>query len=64
MGYDDFVVEIRSATLALNRNGFPATDPSTPLHAPWPLASWPSSLTILDNTEEYAGQLAGAQFVP
>lgn len=63
-GYDDFVVEIRSDTLVVDHNGFPTTNPSTTIHAPWPLASWPSSLTVLDETEEYAGQLAGAKFVP
>jgi hypothetical protein len=63
-GYDDFVVEIRSDTMTLNQNGFPITDPSTTLHAGWPLASWPSPLTVLDTVEEYPGQNAGARFFP
>jgi hypothetical protein len=46
-GYDDFMIEIRSNTLTVNQNGFPSTIPATPLHAPWPLASWPSSLTVV-----------------
>jgi hypothetical protein len=41
------MIEIRSNTLTVNQNGFPSTIPATPLHAPWPLASWPSSLTVL-----------------
>jgi hypothetical protein len=63
-GYDDFVIEIRSNTLMVNQNGFPSTDPSTTLHAPWPLASWPSSLTVVDAAEEFPGQYAGVQFSP
>jgi hypothetical protein len=63
-GYDDFVVEIRSGALTFNQNGFPTTDPSTTLHAPWPLASWPSSLTVVDAAEEFPGQYAGVQFLP
>jgi len=54
-GYDDFVVEIRASTLPQNQNGFPETTPTTPMHAPWPLASWPSPLTVLDYSEEFAG---------
>jgi hypothetical protein len=63
-GYDDFVVEIRSDTLVVNRNGFPVTDPSTPMHAPWPLASWPSSLIVLDDTDKVRGLSAGAGLTP
>jgi hypothetical protein len=59
MGYDDFTVEIRAASLS--QNGFPSTTPTTPIYAPWPLASWPSPLTVLDYSEEYAGQMANAQ---
>jgi hypothetical protein len=50
-GYDDFVVEIRGATMLATQNGFPETSPAQQLHAPWPLASSPSSLTVLDNAE-------------
>jgi hypothetical protein len=63
-GYDDFVIEIRSNTMTLNHNGFPITEPSTTMHAAWPLASWPSPLTVLDAVEEYPGQNAGARFSP